>query len=240
MRTFSAQSGSLPKHKGFTLIELLVVISIMVTMLALAANMMKGGGRGQGLQSAVQLVDDMVQEARQTAMGKCTWSRLVVISTPDNESRNMRTIGVISKHNKTNKWVLENRYQTLPQGFYVSPKYSTALDTAVALDKVPKKSGKRKKASRTGFGSADCQDSGRLPGYKDRVEYYFIEFDAEGRMSHPTEPTRLVVVAGTAGDGDEENPSPVKDGKPGMAAGIVIYPKGHTGRLRTDEQVIPD
>ena len=76
--------------------------------------------------------------------------------------------------------------------------------------------------------------TGRIP------DIYFIEFDEEGRMSQPNAPTRLVVVSGSAGNGKEEKPTPMVDGKPGLAGGIVIYPKGNISRLRTTEQVIPN
>ncbi len=71
------------------------------------------------------MVDGMVQEARLDAMGKGTWSRLIIVSTPDDASRNMRTLGVMSKNTRTGKWHLVNRLQTLPAGFYISPTYST-------------------------------------------------------------------------------------------------------------------
>ncbi|UQT43743.1 hypothetical protein M5E88_13965 [Akkermansia muciniphila] len=74
------------------------------------------------------MVDGMVQEARLDAMGKGTWSRLIIVSTPDDEARNMRTLGVMSKNTRTGKWHLVNRLQTLPAGFYVSPAYSTLLE----------------------------------------------------------------------------------------------------------------
>ena len=60
------------------------------------------------------------------------------------------------------------------------------------------------------------------------------------RQSQPNAPTRLVVVSGSAGNGKEEKPTPMVDGKPGLAGGIVIYPKGNISRLRTTEQVIPN
>lgn len=214
---------------GFTLVELIVVITIMVAMMALAANMLRGGGRGQGLQSAVEMVDGMVQEARLDAMGKGTWSRLIIVSTPDDESRNMRTLGVMSRNTRTGKWHLVNRLQTLPSGFYISPKYSTLLEG----------SGKSKaKSTYRSFASRDGQDTVNLPG-NGMTDIYFIEFDEEGRMSQPNAPTRVVVVSGSAGDGKDERPSSMVDGKPGMAGGIVIYPKGNISRLRTDEQVAP-
>lgn len=215
---------------GFTLVELIVVITIMVAMMALASNMLRGGGRSQGLQSAVEMVDGLVQEARLDAMGKGSWSRLIVVSTPHDPDRNMRSLGVMSKNTRTNKWQLVNRLQTLPSGFYISPQHSTLLESSGTS--------KTGKISR-GFASRDGQDTVNLPGMG-LTDIYFIEFDEEGRMAQPNVPTRLVVVSGSAGDGKQEKPTPVVNGKPGMAGGIVIYPKGNISRLRTEEQVIPN
>lgn len=224
--TVSSCSSSI--GKGFTLVELIVVITIMVSMMALAANMLRGGGKGHGLQSAVEMVDSLVQEARLDAMGKGTWSRLIIVSTPDDASRNMRSLGIMSKNPRTGKWRLVNRLQTLPDGFYISPTYSTLLEDVKKI--------KGEKTIIRKF--ADGKDTVKLQGNK-MTDIYYIEFDEEGRMSQPNAPTRLVVVAGSAGDGKDERPTPMTDGKPGMAGGIVIYPKGNISRLKTMEQVVP-
>ncbi len=150
---------------------------------------------------------------------------------PDDEARNMRTLGVMSKNTRTGKWHLVNRLQTLPAGFYVSPAYSTLLEGS--------KKARGEKSTARDFASRDGQDTVNLPG-NGMTDIYFIEFDEEGRMSQPNAPTRLVVVAGSAGNGKEERPTPMVDGKPGLAGGIVIYPKGNISRLRTTEQVIPN
>ena len=170
MRYFSKHSGMAPRcsspgSKGFTLVELIVVITIMVAMMALAASMLRGGGRGQGLQAAVEMVDGMVQEARLDAMGKGTWSRLIIVSTPDDEARNMRTLGVMSKNTRTGKWHLVNRLQTLPAGFYVSPTYSTLLEGA--------KKARGEKSTARDFASRDGQDTVNLPGNR-MTGVYFI------------------------------------------------------------------
>ena len=131
-------------------------------------------------------------------------------------------------------WVFSNsgvHKQTLPAGFYVSPTYSTLLEGA--------KKARGEKSTARDFASRDGQDTVNLPGNR-MTDIYFIEFDEEGRMSQPNAPTRLVVVAGSAGNGKEERPTPMVDGKPGLAGGIVIYPKGNISRLRTTEQVIPN
>ena len=156
---------------------------------------------------------------------------MATIRLPDDEARNMRTLGVMSKNTRTGKWHLVNRLQTLPAGFYVSPTYSTLLEGA--------KKARGEKSTARDFASRDGQDTVNLPGNR-MTDIYFIEFDEEGRMSQPNAPTRLVVVAGSAGNGKEERPTPMVDGKPGLAGGIVIYPKGNISRLRTTEQVIPN
>ncbi len=213
--------------KGFTLVELIVVITIMVAMMALAANMLRGGGKGQGLQSAVEMVDGLLKEAQLEAMGKGTWARLIVISTPDDPDSNMRTLAILTKSNKKSRkaWDRAGELYTLPTGFYISPQYSTALDAATG-----------KKPKRDSFAGIECQDTTEIRGLGS-LDYYFIEFDEEGRMSLPGAATRLVVVAGSAGDGKDERPMPMVDGRPGMAGGVVIYPKGNISRLRTEEQV---
>ena len=127
----------------------------------------------------------------------------------------------MSKNTRTGKWHLVNRLQTLPAGFYVSPTYSTLLEGA--------KKARGEKSTARDFASRDGQDTVNLPGNR-MTDIYFIEFDEEGRMSQPNAPTRLVV----------ERPTPMVDGKPGLAGGIVIYPKGNISRLRTTEQVIPN
>ena len=79
MRYFSKHSGMAPRcsspgSKGFTLVELIVVITIMVAMMALAASMLRGGGRGQGLQAAVEMVDGRSEERRVGKECRSRWS----------------------------------------------------------------------------------------------------------------------------------------------------------------------
>ena len=95
------------------------------------------------------MVDGMVQEARLDAMGSGTWSRLIIVSTPDDASRNMRTLGVMSKNTRTGKWHLVNRLQTLPAGFYISPTYSTLLEGSASPG--PKARTRAFQPGRTGY-----------------------------------------------------------------------------------------
>ena len=48
----------------------------------------------------------------------------------------------------------------------------------------------------------------------------------------------VAVTTSYGASGDQSRA--VVDGKPGLAGGIVIYPKGNISRLRTTEQVIPN
>lgn len=242
MKTFFRQA-----MRGFTLIELLVVVAIIAIMLSLAGNMLKGAGKGQGLQAAVQQLQDMVQETRLEAISKSTWARLVVVSDPLDDSvntKNLRYMAVmVKKAVRTSdqrskigggQWEILARGRYLPAGFFVSPQYSTLLPvTATREDRLAKQS--------PSF--AQLVDKMRLSN-KGESDVFFIEFDPQGRMSEPSYPTRLVVIGAVpdkavSGDDAGIRPSPVdpKTKLPQAAGGIVIWPKGNISLLRTKEQI---
>lgn len=239
-RTDSGRGGV---RSAFTILELVVVIAIMVTMLALATNMLRNSGRGQGLQNSMQMVEGTIQETQLEAKNRGTWARFVIISDPSDTKPNgdhLRTYGIMVYNQTTKKWELVSRLSTLPPDFYISPKYSTPLESVASSKTSAKGKGSRRNGG--AFNSREGKDTVYIPSYRRNVDVYFIEFDEEGRLSQPNNATRLVIVGGAASkDGDDDNmrPSSMDGHRPRVAAGIAIYPKGHISKLRTPEQIVP-
>ena len=72
--------------KGFTLVELLVVIAILGVVMTMAAGVLRDAGKGRGIESGVELLESMIMEARATAQGNDTYTRLVIVADPKDES----------------------------------------------------------------------------------------------------------------------------------------------------------
>lgn len=235
-------------EKGFTLVELMVVMAIMGIMLTMAASVLRDAGRGRGLESGVELLESMVREARATAQGNDTYTRLIIASDPKDKSKDSRhlrymTVQMFRKDenqsgvydgteiNQTGRWVSTSSGTMLPPGVFFSPSYSKALGWADGA-----------------AGDMIGQEVTRLSG-KGQTRIYYIEFDEKGRFVapmadplNPTRPQRLVLLNARMGSGKN-----AKDGivptvvgsmrRPVGAKGIVVWPNGDTSLLRTDEQV---
>lgn len=228
-----AYLGKARASRGFTLIELIVVIGIMVTMMALAGNLIFNKGKTQGLQSAVESLDGAVQEARLDAIARSTWTRLVIVAVPDDTSpdtRNLRQYGImyLDRTHSPARWVLPSRLNMLPLGFYFSPTYSTLVDSQA-------------RSKMRGFSDKRATDLMLVPPYG-KQEVYYVEFDPEGRVSYPTGATRMVVCAGSPSPSGQDHGMETavdNDGRPITAGGFVLFSRGNTTRMRTREQIKP-
>lgn len=238
-------------RKGFTLVELIVVVVIMVILLSLAGNMMKNAGKGQGLSIAVQMLEDTVREARLEAKSKSTWTRVVLVSAPGDtgpDSKNLRHLTILVKDvvaltdrrkASSGEWKVLDGGKSLPNGFYLSPHYSTLLKTGASSG------GSLGRKASTFSQQLERMQLGPKsgPNAQPPTEVYFIEFDPQGRMTEPAMPTRLVIIQAmadpTLGWHDQGiKPSPVDaDGNPKNAGGITIWPKGMISRIKSRDQI---
>lgn len=233
------------KKQGFTLIELLVVIAIMAIMLTLIATVLRNAGSSRGLTGGIEQLDTMVREARMAATGNNTYSRLVIVSDQGDtgsDSKHLRYMTVMILDDSENKdvyegqgtdsgnWVATSRGTFLPKGIYFSPKYSTLLD--------------KETAESSGGGESISSRSGnfRITGAANKKGYY-IEFDPQGRMTFPGQPTRLVLVNGerskSMGADEGVVAKPIANGRPVQSGGVVVWPHGTTSRLKTLDQTAP-
>lgn len=233
--------------KGFTLVELLVVMVIMGTLMMLAANVLQESGKGRGIESAVVQLESLVREARTTAIGNDTPTRIVIVDDEKNispTSPHMRVFSIMmyrksdrtkgqydgSTIERTGKWVTVST-AVLPPQVYFSPYYSRALEWTDGTQE-----------------SMLGRDSMHLPN-RGTTRVYYIEFDEKGRfvspMADPLNPTRaqrLVVMSARRGQSRKSKNGLLPlvtdtQGRPAGAKGIVLWPSGDYSRLRTLDQI---
>ena len=168
---------------GFTMIELMVVIAIISLMMVMAASVLRDPGKGRSMDSAIDMMESLVREARATAQGNDTYTRIIIANDPNSatarDSRHLRfmTVQMFKKSDAKGagsdgtdvvhkgKWVSTSAGVMLPSGVYFSPHYSRPVEWMDGED---------------GLG----QDSARLSN-KGTTKVYCIEFDEKGRFAAP-------------------------------------------------------
>lgn len=239
--------------KGFTLVELLVVIAILGVVMTMAAGVLRDAGKGRGIESGVELLESMIMEARATAQGNDTYTRLVIVADPKDESADTIHLRymLVQRFEKgdgkgrfdgtdvaeAGKWKSTSSGVLLPPGVYFCPTHSKPL---------PREDG----ASGSMIGQTVTTIARR-----GKVLIYYVEFDEKGRFVAPmadplnlTCPQRLVLINGRPGRGrhavDGIVPrDTVREGRtvrPAGAKGICLWPSGDVSLLRTEEQVFQD
>ena len=233
---------------GFTMIELMVVVAIISLMMVMAASVLRDPGKGRSMDSAVEMIESLVREARATAQGNDTYTRILIADeekdAQSKDSRHLRfmTVQMFQKTSKKGheydgtdvvpdgKWVSTASGVMLPAGVYFSPYYSRPVEWMDGEDSLG-------------------QDKARLSN-KGKVKVYYVEFDEKGRLAapgaSPNDPSRaqrMVFIYGHPGAGKSARngivPNSVDENKrPAGAKGIVIWPNGTTTLLRTIDQAI--
>lgn len=238
------KSFSYKVRKGFTLVELMVVMTIIAVMMSLMATVLRDPGGARTLDSGVDLLTNLIAEARATAQGNDTYTRLVIANDPNDTSRTSRHLRyvVVQMFKKTGtnndgtsmemqgEWVSTSSGNMLPPGVYFSPTYSQSLSWA------------------DGAGNRIATDMVRVSRDK-RVRAYCFEFDEKGRYvspaagpTTPSQPHRLVLINARPGKGRDSHDGIIalqldSRRRPLSAKGLVIWPNGNTSPLRTQEQV---
>ncbi len=235
-------------RKGFTMVELMVVMVIMAVLMTMAAGVLRDAGKGRGIDSGVDLLESLVHEARATAQGNDTCTRLVIVNEPQDKGANSRhlrfmTVQMLRKEQNARglydgtdvgaegRWVSVSSGVMLPPGVYFSPHYSKPLDWADGA-----------------VGTMIGQETARLSG-KGQSRVFYIEFDEKGRFVAPmadplnkTRPQRLVLINARPGNGRNAHDGIVpleidSQGRPAGAKGVVVYPTGDISLLRTIDHV---
>ncbi len=236
--------------KAFTLVELLVVVTIIGIMMSLTATVLRDPGSGRTIDSGIDMLTNMVQEARATAQGNDTYTRLVIVDDPRDTSQDTRhlrymVVQMLRRNTKDagsydgssvatqGEWVSTSAGALLPAGVFFSPTYSRPLSWAEG-------SGGRIGTAVTRIGRSK------------KARVFYFEFDEKGRFvapgaspASPSAPQRVVLVNARAGNSRNsvDGIIPLQTDaqhRPTGVRGIVIWPTGYTSQLRTREQIFHD
>lgn len=218
--------------------ELLVVMVIMAVMLAFGANMLKDTDKAKGIQSGMDILNSAIDQAREIAKGRSTWTRVVIPYTPEidgvRDVRHLNFVAVMSwtsndPSNLTLKpmgqeqgWSMEGRGLDLPPEIYIDPAFCISLKSPDIVD-----SGKPITAQLV---HAKISNSPPVP-------CIYLEFDRQGRLVWPRGATKLILVSGVVLPNGTLRSAKGADGHPAQAMGTMVMPNGHTTTIRNREQM---
>jgi prepilin-type N-terminal cleavage/methylation domain-containing protein len=207
-------------RRGFTLVELLIVITIIVILMTAGTLGVKNLTSGKGTAAALANAEAIFAEARATAVGRATNSR-VMIDVSDSADRNtyLRKMFVAYEEidaatNLPNgKWAMSSRGYTLPDNVFFSRQYSNG--------------------GASGNLQTERMTFNNLPGASpaNNRTYLMYQFNAQG-MSQSPGATFLV------GSGSRQiSQEPRVQGKSLDFGGFAVWTNGETSNLQTPTQM---
>ena len=245
------RNSSKPLSSGFTLLELLVVIAVMALMMGLVGFSLLGGG-GSSLDAAQRELVSLVQQARQQATLSGKEIRLIVHDDPANLEKFHRYIEMIERDANGTWQVLGEGVFLADQVFFVpsmerfADSAETSSDESWPTEAFTVWSGDSKKPFSLGeievISIADENFAFRAEDGEDPVEYRYLAFDGEGRVTcasgtcapgGTSPPPTLVLATGT--------PNPSGDSKairfdnPNDLAGVLLRRYGGVATLSYED-----
>ncbi len=228
MNSFVSDTQIRSRRSGFTLVEMLVVIAIM-SILMTAGAIGLGGMGGKGVTSGVATAESLFDEARATAIGQRTKSRvLVAVDLTNNPSDNLRKIlimyaeldPVTGNPKSPESWVLSSRGAILPDQTYFSQIYSM-----------------KNHQNKTPLGASDEMQLA-AGTYKSGFvgKYSFYEFNAEGICTTPGASFIIGAGARKANPGPTDKPQVTSAGKRDFG-GFVVWRNGRTSVFKSPDQM---
>jgi prepilin-type N-terminal cleavage/methylation domain-containing protein len=159
---------------AFTLIEMLVVIAIMSILMTAGSIGLSGMG-GKGVTSGVATAESLFDEARTTAVGRNTSTRVMILKSPPDSNKDysnvLRRIVVASQEidattgqPKPDSWIMSSRGAVLPDQTFFSQEFS-------------------KKDLASGGQLDEFTPSGWKPSYQGT--YFYYEFNSQGICKTP-------------------------------------------------------